>query len=104
MLQITILGVGAGGGFPQLGLGSKTTSRMGHMSVRGVGVSIASFKLLHVTRKICIHINNSNPILVADSPERKVIEAEGWRSDVPAGRIIVHMGVRGHPCPRRCIA
>jgi pyrroloquinoline quinone biosynthesis protein B len=61
-----------------LGLGSKTASRMGHMSVSGVGGSIASFKPLRVARKIYIHINNSNPILVADSPERKAVEAEGW--------------------------
>jgi pyrroloquinoline quinone biosynthesis protein B len=61
-----------------LGLGSKTASRMGHMSVSGVGGSIASFKPLRVARKIYIHINNSNPILVADSPERRAVEAEGW--------------------------
>jgi len=61
-----------------LGLGSKTASRMGHMSVSGVGGSIASFKPLHVARKIFIHINNSNPILVADSPERRAVEAAGW--------------------------
>jgi len=61
-----------------LGLGSKTASRMGHMSVSGVGGSIASFEPLRVARKIYIHINNSNPILVADSPERKAVEAAGW--------------------------
>ena len=61
-----------------LGLGSKTASRMGHMSVSGVGGSIASFKSLRVARKIFIHINNSNPIIVADSPERKAVEAAGW--------------------------
>jgi pyrroloquinoline quinone biosynthesis protein B len=61
-----------------LGLGSKTASRMGHMSVSGVGGSIASFKPLRVVRKILIHINNSNPILVAGSPERKAVEAAGW--------------------------
>jgi pyrroloquinoline quinone biosynthesis protein B len=61
-----------------LGLGSKTASRMGHMSVSGVGGSVASFKPLRVARKIFIHINNSNPILVADSPERKAVEAAGW--------------------------
>jgi len=39
---------------------------------------MASFKHLSVARKIFIHINNSNPILVADSPERKAVEAAGW--------------------------
>jgi len=61
-----------------LGLGSKTASRMGHMSVSGATGSVASFRPLRVARKIYIHINNSNRILVADSPERKTVEAEGW--------------------------
>jgi pyrroloquinoline quinone biosynthesis protein B len=28
-------------------------------------------------RKILIHINNTNPILIEDSPERRAVEAEG---------------------------
>jgi hypothetical protein len=35
-------------------------------------------KPLHVARKIYVRINNSNPILVADSPERETVEAAGW--------------------------
>lgn len=60
------------------GLGNKAASRMGHMSVSGAEGTIASFAPLSVARKIFVHINNSNPILVADSPERKVVEAAGW--------------------------
>jgi len=60
------------------GLGSKTASRMGHMSVSGTDGSIASFAPLAVARKIFVHINNSNPILIADSRERKFVEAAGW--------------------------
>lgn len=60
------------------GLGSKTASRMGHMSVSGPGGTIASFATLDVARKIFIHINNSNPILIAGSPERRAVEAAGW--------------------------
>lgn len=60
------------------GLGSKTASRMGHMSVGGADGSVAALAPLGVSRKIFVHINNSNPILIADSPERKIVEAAGW--------------------------
>ncbi len=60
------------------GLGPKTGRRMGHMSVTGSAGTIASFAKLGVKRKILIHINNSNPILLDDSPERAETEAAGW--------------------------
>ena len=60
------------------GLGAKTGSRMGHMSVSGPEGTIAAFETIDVRRKILIHINNSNPILLDDSPERAAVEAAGW--------------------------
>jgi pyrroloquinoline quinone biosynthesis protein B len=60
------------------GLGAKTGLRMGHMSVSGPDGTIAAFETIDVRRKILIHINNSNPILLEDSPERAVAEAAGW--------------------------
>jgi pyrroloquinoline quinone biosynthesis protein B len=60
------------------GIGSKTGLRMGHMSVSGPGGTIAAFKPIDVRRKILLHINNSNPILLDDSPERAEVEAAGW--------------------------
>ena len=60
------------------GLGSKTGARMGHMSVDGPTGTLAAFRSLDVGRKILIHINNSNPILLGDSPERAMVEAAGW--------------------------
>jgi pyrroloquinoline quinone biosynthesis protein B len=61
-----------------LGLGSKTASRMGHMSMDGAGGTIAAFAPLDVARKIFIHINNSNPVLLADSAERAAVAVAGW--------------------------
>jgi len=29
-------------------------------------------------RRVFIHINNTNPILIAGSPERQKVEAAGW--------------------------
>jgi len=60
------------------GLGSKTGKRMGHMSIGGESGVIAAFRELGVERKILIHINNSNPVLLEDSPERAIATAEGW--------------------------
>jgi pyrroloquinoline quinone biosynthesis protein B len=60
------------------GLGPKTGRRMGHMSVSGPDGVIAAFSGLDVRRRILIHVNNSNPVLLADSPERAATEAAGW--------------------------
>ncbi len=60
------------------GLGGKTGLRMGHMSVSGPNGTLAAFSTLGIRRKILLHINNSNPILLDDSPEREAVEAAGW--------------------------
>jgi pyrroloquinoline quinone biosynthesis protein B len=61
------------------GIGTKTGRRMGHISVSGPGGAMAAFRDIDVAQKVLIHINNSNPILLDDSPERAVVEAAGWR-------------------------
>ncbi len=60
------------------GLGPKTGQRMGHMSVSGPDGTLKAFAGLEVRRRILLHINNSNPILLADSPERAQVAAAGW--------------------------
>jgi pyrroloquinoline quinone biosynthesis protein B len=60
------------------GSGSKTGRRMGHMSVADPHGTIERFRDLEVRRKVFIHINNSNPILLDDSPERAIAEQAGW--------------------------
>lgn len=60
------------------GLGAKTGARMGHMSVTGPEGTLAAFSSLSVKRKIFIHINNSNPLLLADSAETAEARAAGW--------------------------
>ena len=51
---------------------------MGHMSVDGPGGTVAAFEGLGVRRRVLIHLNNTNPVLLADSPERAAAEAAGW--------------------------
>lgn len=61
-----------------MGVGTKTGRRMGHMSISGEDGSLAAFASLGVQRRIYVHINNTNPILIAGSPERLQVEAAGW--------------------------
>jgi pyrroloquinoline quinone biosynthesis protein B len=60
------------------GLSPKTGRRMGHMSMSGPAGVMAAFAGLDVARKVFVHINNSNPVLLDDSPERAQVEAAGW--------------------------
>ena len=60
------------------GLGAKTGKRMGHMNMDGEDGSLAAFADMGIDRKIYIHINNSNPVLLEDSPERRQVTAAGW--------------------------
>jgi pyrroloquinoline quinone biosynthesis protein B len=60
------------------GVGDKTGRRMGHVSMSGADGAIAAFRDLGVGRRVFIHINNSNPVLLEDSPERRAAEAAGW--------------------------
>jgi len=48
------------------------------MSMSGDDGVIAAFRDLGVERKIFIHINNTNPVLLEDSPERAAAEAADW--------------------------
>lgn len=59
-------------------VGVKTGTRMGHLSVSGPGGTLEAFRGLDVARRVFIHINTTNPILAADSPERAAVEAAGW--------------------------
>jgi pyrroloquinoline quinone biosynthesis protein B len=59
------------------GAGSKTGRRMGHMPLDGPAGSLAALADLRA-RRIFVHINNTNSVLIDGSPERKRAEAAGW--------------------------
>ena len=59
-------------------VGEKTGQRMGHMNNSGPDGTMAEFEDIDVTRKIFIHINTTNPILLKNSEERKEVESKGW--------------------------
>lgn len=60
------------------GTGAKTGARMGHISVSGPDGALAAFEGLAVGRKVFVHINNTNPMLLEDSPERAEVLRAGW--------------------------
>ncbi|MSP43242.1 MAG: pyrroloquinoline quinone biosynthesis protein PqqB [Alphaproteobacteria bacterium] len=60
------------------GEGVKTGQRMGHISMSGPQGSIHAFQDLRVSRRLFIHLNNTNPVLDLSSPERAAVEASGW--------------------------
>ncbi|WP_118135247.1 pyrroloquinoline quinone biosynthesis protein PqqB [Oceanicella sp. SM1341] len=62
----------------RLGLGAKTGARMGHMSMNGPAGSIAALAELGIGRRVFVHMNNSNPVLVPGSAQRRAAEAAGW--------------------------
>jgi pyrroloquinoline quinone biosynthesis protein B len=59
------------------GAGTKTGRRMGHMPIGGPDGTLAALAGL-ARRRILIHINNTNPILIEGSPERRAVEAAGF--------------------------
>ena len=60
-----------------MGLSRKTARMMGHLAQSGPGGMIEVLDRIPAARKILIHINNSNPILREDAPQRAVLAAHG---------------------------
>jgi pyrroloquinoline quinone biosynthesis protein B len=61
----------------RLGLADKTAYDMGHISMAGPGGSLEQLAGMRVGRAVYVHINNTNPVLLEDSPERRVVEEHG---------------------------
>src|SRR3984893_1088977 len=57
--------------------GKKFGRRMGHLPINGPDGSLAALAGLS-SRRIFVHINNTNPLLVDGSPERARVAAAGW--------------------------
>jgi pyrroloquinoline quinone biosynthesis protein B len=62
----------------KLGLSDKTAKRMGHVAMTGPNGSIALLEQSQIGRKIFIHLNNTNPVLIEGSSERRAVESAGW--------------------------
>jgi len=54
----------------RLGISERTARDMGHVPLSGPGGTLEALAQLQRPRKALVHINNTNPILLEDSPER----------------------------------
>ena len=71
------------------GLGVKTGQRMGHMAMSCEDGAMAALADLGITRKIFLHINNSNPVLLPGSAERQAADRAGWQIPSDGMEIII---------------
>jgi pyrroloquinoline quinone biosynthesis protein B len=60
------------------GVGSKTASEIGHVPLAAANGLLAQRDFAKRGRRVLIHINNTNPILDEDSPERREVRDAGW--------------------------
>jgi pyrroloquinoline quinone biosynthesis protein B len=60
-----------------LGISERSAHDMGHLPLSGPGGSLEALERLERPRKVLVHINNTNPILLEDSPEREAVEGAG---------------------------
>ena len=81
-----------------LGLGERTAAQTGHVPISGDGGSLERLAELGVP-VIYTHINNTNPVLIEDSPQHAAVQAaglavgaDGMRLDVTAGGAGAHRG------------
>jgi pyrroloquinoline quinone biosynthesis protein B len=63
---------------PRLGLGTARAEDMAHLPIGGERGSLVALAGLRSARKVFTHVNNTNPILVDGSAERRAVEAAGW--------------------------
>lgn len=56
----------------------KSAEDLAHWPVGGPDGTLAALATITAPRRVFIHINNTNPMLREDSPERRMAEAAGW--------------------------
>lgn len=61
----------------KLKMSTRDALAMGHLPLSGEDGSLSRLAQLSCSRKVFTHINNTNPILIANSPERRAVEAAG---------------------------
>jgi pyrroloquinoline quinone biosynthesis protein B len=61
----------------RLGISDRTAGQMGHVPLSGAGGTLEAFAALKRPRRILVHINNTNPVLLEDSPEREAVVRSG---------------------------
>ena len=62
-----------------LGIGDQTAHDMDHLAIGEPGGSLEKIGALPCPQKVFTHINNTNPMLIEDSPQRAAVTAAGIR-------------------------
>jgi len=62
---------------PKLGISRRSARDMGHVPLSGPDGTLAALARLQRPRKVLVHINNTNPILLEDSSERDEVLKAG---------------------------
>jgi pyrroloquinoline quinone biosynthesis protein B len=61
----------------RLGISARSARDMGHVPLSGESGTLEALARLERPRKVLVHINNTNPILLEDSPERDAVHRAG---------------------------
>jgi pyrroloquinoline quinone biosynthesis protein B len=61
-----------------LGIGDRTARQMDHLPISGPEGSLERLGALPCRHRVYTHINNTNPMLLEDSPERALVQRRGW--------------------------
>jgi pyrroloquinoline quinone biosynthesis protein B len=61
----------------RLGISERSARDMGHVPLSGESGTLEALARLRRPRKVLVHINNTNPILLEDSPEREAVHRAG---------------------------
>jgi len=62
----------------ELGASEKRASDMAHLPIGGREGSLLALSGARAPFRVYIHLNNTNPVLREDSPERAAVEGAGW--------------------------
>ena len=62
-----------------LGIGERTAHEMDHLPISGPDGSLERLRALASPHRVYTHINNTNPMLLVDSPERARVEEAGFQ-------------------------
>ena len=66
----------------RLGIGERTARKMDHLPISGPDGSLARLGSLTGRQRVYTHINNTNPMLIEDGPERRQVEQAGLQVGV----------------------
>jgi pyrroloquinoline quinone biosynthesis protein B len=73
------------------GLSKSRAEDMAHLPIGDPGGSLEQTPLLRARRRIYTHINNTNPILMEGSAERRAVEQAGWEVAWDGMEVVAHV-------------